>query len=457
MKRWRRDCLIAVFAVLLISTPVAGQNPPTPERYADWSTPPFASGEYSLRRQRLLSEIQQAGGGLLLIPSATGITNGETFRQADDFFYFTGLEFPRSILVFDADRSRAVLFAPRNDFRFDNPDRPNDFPGRPLGDDPSISAEAGMLDIRPFELLAEYLEQALQRGAVLRINLGSTVSDVPVDPFLSWTPELNLLRYLRVTIPEISVADAQLEIASVRMFKSDAELEKLRLAAALTANGIMAAAAFVRQNMDERGLEAEFEASCKRGGSQRLSFSSIIKSGPNSLWPWRILAAHYDRRNRVLQDGDLVIFDVGCELDSYVSDVGRTFPVSGSFTERQKEILEMVTAVSDSIIANIQPGATFTELMEVARRNIPEEHQRYMQAGMFFGHHLGLSAGDPSLPERPLEPGMVFTVEPWYYNHDENIAVFIEDVVAVTSTGAEVFTERLPRRPEDLERMVRLR
>jgi len=144
-------------------------------------------------------------------------------------------------------------------------------------------------------------------------------------------------------------------------------------------------------------------------------------------------------------------------LDSYVSDVGRTFPVSGSFTERQKEILEMVTAVSDSIIANIQPGATFTELMEVARRNIPEEHQRYMQAGMFFGHHLGLSAGDPSLPERPLEPGMVFTVEPWYYNHDENIAVFIEDVVAVTSTGAEVFTERLPRRPEDLERMVRLR
>ena len=77
-----------------------------------------------------------------------------------------------------------------------------------------------------------------------------------------------------------------------------------------------------------------------------------------------------------------------------------------------------------------------------------------MQTGVFFGHHIGMNAGDPSLPEAPLEPGMVFTVEPWYYNHDDAISVFIEDVVLVTDDGAEVLTAALPRIPEDLERMV---
>ena len=88
-------------------------------------------------------------------------------------------------------------------------------------------------------------------------------------------------------------------------------------------------------------MEAEF----KRQGSQRLAFSSIIKSGPNSLWPWRILASHYDRRNRTMETGELVIFDVGCEYNYYSSDVGRTFPVSGKFSPKQREILEMEVTV----------------------------------------------------------------------------------------------------------------
>jgi Xaa-Pro aminopeptidase len=77
-----------------------------------------------------------------------------------------------------------------------------------------------------------------------------------------------------------------------------------------------------------------------------------------------------------------------------------------------------------------------------------------MQAGFFFGHHIGLSVDDPYLPDAMLEPGMVFTVEPWYYNHEDKIAVFVEDDVLVTATGAEVLTASLPRAPEDLERLV---
>lgn len=152
--------------------------------------------------------------------------------------------------------------------------------------------------------------------------------------------------------------------------------------------------------------------------------------------------------------GELVIFDVGCEVDYYVSDVGRTFPVSGRFTPAQREILAMEVAVADAIIAAVRPGVTFAALQAEADLAIPAEHRPYMQTGLFFGHHIGLATGDPSLEEAPLEPGMVFTVEPWYYNRDLGIAVFTEDVVRVTETGAEVLTRGLPRTPEDLERLV---
>ena len=78
-----------------------------------------------------------------------------------------------------------------------------------------------------------------------------------------------------------------------------------------------------------------------------------------------------------------------------------------------------------------------------------------MQTPSYFGHHLGLSSGDPSLLEEPLAPGMVFTIEPWYYNHDLGISVFVEDVLLVTDDGVEVLTRTLPRTPDELERMVR--
>jgi Xaa-Pro aminopeptidase len=239
------------------------------------------------------------------------------------------------------------------------------------------------------------------------------------------------------------------------MIKSPLEIAALRKAADITVQGIIVAVKHIAPGVDERTLEAEMEAEFKRQGSPRIPFASIIKSGPNSLWPWRILAAHYERRNRKMKTGELVIFDVGCEYKNYVSDMGRTFPVSGKFTAEQKRILIMETAVSDAIIAAIKPGMTFADLKKVADATIPESEKKYMQVGLFFGHHLGLSSGDPNDPQAKLAPGMVFTVEPWYYNHDKNISVFTEDEVLVTSNGVEVLTKALPRTPEELERLMR--
>lgn len=372
--------------------PLSAQTPE--QRYSDWVRPGFRPQEYEFRRNRILDGLRATGGGLLLVPSSDGLTHGETFRQLEDFWYLTGLEVPQSMLVLDAERDVSILFMPRRDPRFENPGRPNDFPGRPLLEDYRIRGIGGADNYRDIAELEGFLRERAGAGEVLRVNAGAP-GDVP-DPAVpligSLDPTTSLIRRLRDDYPE--------------------------------------------------------------AGAQSIPFTPIIKSGPNSLWPWRVLAAHYDRRNRRMEDGDVVILDVGCEVNGYVSDVGRTLPANGAFTEIQREKLLVSTRAAEAVIAAIRPGVTLRELADMAYDAIPDEEEPYMQTPSFFGHHIGLSSGDPALLDEPLAPGMVFTVEPWYYNHDLGVSVFVEEVVLVTEGGAEVLTDALPRDPEALEALV---
>lgn len=446
--------LVAAAVVVGGPGPLSGQTPE--QRYADWARPGFRPQEYEFRRNRIIDGLRATGGGLLLVPSSDGLTHGETFRQLQDFWYLTGLEVVQSMLVLDAERGLSTLFMPQRDSRFENPGRPNDFPGRPLLDDYQLRGFGGADAYRDIAELDGFLRERLDAGAVLRVNAGraGAVPD-PVVPLVgTLDATASLIRRLRDDHPEAEIVNAFEVIARLRMVKTPAEIMRMRRAAAATMAGIRTAADLVRPGVDERTLQGAFERACREAGAQSIPFTPIVKSGPNSLWPWRVLAAHYNRRNRALRDGDLVIFDVGCEVNGYVSDVGRTFPVSGAFTDSQREKLLVSTRAAEAVIAAVRPGVTLRELTQVAYDAIPDEEEAYMQTPTFFGHHIGLSAGDPALIDEPLAPGMVFTVEPWYYNHDIGVSVFVEEVVLVTEEGAEVLTTALPRDPEGLEGMV---
>ncbi|MGE0587210.1 MAG: aminopeptidase P N-terminal domain-containing protein [Cyclobacteriaceae bacterium] len=444
-----------IYLLLFIANSIIVLAQTQEQPYFEWTNLPFPAEEYQQRRAKMLELIK--GKGIFLCPSSDGLSHGETFRQLDDFNYFTGLEIPNSMLVLDGYENEVILFLPKRDFRFENVSRKNDFPGRVLLADDQLKAKTGIDDFRDIETLDAFINSTIAANRSFFIDNGGNgnISLLETSFISSWSVEQMLIHHLQQNFPKAILQNAYAMIAKLRMVKSNHEIEMLRKAADITMTSIRVAAKSIKPGVDERTLEAELEAEFKRQGSPRLPFASIIKSGPNSLWPWRILAAHYERRNRKMNAGELVIFDVGCEYNYYVSDMGRTFPVSGKFSEEQKRILKMEIAVSDAIIAAIRPGNTFADLKAAADKAIPDNEKKYMQVGLHFGHHLGMSSGDPNDPEAELVPGMWFTVEPWYYNHDKGISVFTEDEVLVTEDGHELITKVLPRTPEGLEKLMK--
>ena len=444
---------ILSLSLLLFSTSFFAQTPE--QTYFEWTTMPFSKTELAQRRSNLIQTLKaQQKTGLVLIPAKDGFSYGETFRQLDDFYYFTGLELPNAILTIDIASATSVIYVPERDLRFHSNSRPNDFPGRPLLNDSEIIKKSG-LTLKNIDHFSAFINTQTNTNILVNNGRQGDIRFASSNYITTHSPIQILMQALQSKHKGLTFENIYNTIATVRMVKSPAEIEIMRKAAAITVKSIIAAAKTITVGVDERYLEGVLEGHYKRNGAQRLAFGSIIKSGPNSLWPWRILATHYNRRNRVMKAGDLVIFDVGCEYKNYVSDIGRTFPVSGKFSKRQREILTMEVGVADQIIDFIKPGITFQDIRNLTDRIIPDDAKQYMQVGLFFGHHLGLSTGDPDLPDATLKPGMIFTVEPWYYNHDEQISVFTEDIVLITETGCEVLSKGLPRTPEDLERMVK--
>ncbi len=445
-----RRVSLALFAVAIAAPTLRAQRA---ERFTAWTQPVFPVAEYVARRAAALSKLGE--NDVLLIPSGDGTSGGETFRQQDDFEYLVGLEVPRTILAIDGRTRRALLFTPNTDARFENAERPNDFPGRPLASDPALRALSGVDSVLTDSTLNAFLFSATQRGARVLINAGRPGAAVLPTPSAFAMPSAGavLATELQHEHAELTLTNAYPLMASLRMIKSPREIATMREAARLTMVAIARGAARVTPGIDERTLTGAFSSDCMALGAQRDAFTPIIKSGDNSLWPWRILGAHYTRRNRALLAGELVIYDVGCEFNHYVSDVGRTFPVNESFTPRQRELVEMVRRISDAVIAAAKPGATLAELQRVADKTIPETAKPFMQAPLYFGHHIGLDTGDPSLADAPLAPGMIFTIEPWYYNHRDSVAVFIEDEILITPSGSENLTAGLPRDADGLERL----
>jgi len=194
-------------------------------------------------------------------------------------------------------------------------------------------------------------------------------------------------------------------------------------------------------------------------GSESEGYAPIVGAGPNST------ALHYDKLDRKIQDGDIVVLDVGAQFAGYSADITRTLPANGKFTPRQREIYDIVLAAQNAAIAAIKPGANFCKNDKQSLYRIAYEyintHGKDLHGkplGQYFthglGHGIGLDVHDPTENCKPLQPGMVVTIEPGIYIPEENLGVRIEDDFLITETGAKFLSEKLPRDPDTIEKIM---
>jgi Xaa-Pro aminopeptidase len=191
------------------------------------------------------------------------------------------------------------------------------------------------------------------------------------------------------------------------------------------------------------------------GGCEREAYAPIVGSGMFST------VLHYNTNDKKIEDGDVVVLDVGGEYSGYAADITRTLPANGKFTPRQREIYEVVYGAQSAVLAAIKPGARMMDLDRIARdfmNNAKAKDSKGQPLGRYFihglGHHIGLHVHDPGTGNRALEPGMIFTVEPGIYIPEEKLGVRIEDIVLVTETGYKLMTARLPRSADEVEKLM---
>jgi Xaa-Pro aminopeptidase len=194
-------------------------------------------------------------------------------------------------------------------------------------------------------------------------------------------------------------------------------------------------------------------------GCETEAYAPIVGSGINST------VLHYNKLDRRIDGGEIVLMDVGGQYSGYASDITRTIPADGKFTPRQREIYEIVLGAQNASLAALKPGMMMggqgsNSLQKIAMDYIDSHGKdkegrtlgRYYIHGL--SHHVGLNVHDPSGPSRPLEPGMVITIEPGIYIPEESIGVRIEDDVLITPTGYKLLTARLPRSPDEIEKIM---
>src|SRR5215472_17413018 len=381
------------------------------------------------------------------------------FTQEENFYYLTGHneEGAGLILLPPADSkakkddfpAREILFLPEK-----NPTKEKWNGARMSPSDPGIEARTGFLDARGFTQMRATIER-------LATFYPTLYTILPYEKEMGGYPhEKETVDWLKLAVPQVALKDIRSNITDLRLIKSPSEVTFLRQAIDLSLEAHFAAMKMMRPGLWEYQVAAKMVEVHAMGGSEAEAYAPIVGAGPNST------ALHYDKLSRKIEDGDIVVLDVGAQYSGYSADVTRTIPANGKFTARQREIYEIVLGAQNAALAAIKPGAHFScrgkkdGLMNIAYDYI-NSHGKDREGrplGQYFihglGHNIGLNVHDPGENCSAFQPGMVVTVEPGIYIPEENLGVRIEDDVLITDSGYKLLSERLPRNPDEIEKIM---
>jgi Xaa-Pro aminopeptidase len=427
---------------------------------------------FARRRAALIDAMAAASpSAVAVIPSApVFIRNNDVeheYRQDSDLFYLTGFDEPESVAIVDAATRKVTLFV-----------RPRDR-DREVWDGPRAGVDGAKLlfgadDSFVIAELDDKLPTLLQNHRRVYYRLGHNRKFD--DRVLGAIDRVKARQRTGVSAPT-EVVDPGTILHEMRLRKTVPEVEAMRTAARITREAHEIAMRRTRPGMHEYEVEALLLDTFRRHGSERPAYGSIVGSGPNAC------VLHYRKNDRRIHDGDLLLIDAGCEYGYYASDVTRTFPVGQAFSREQQAIYELVLEAQLKGIEATRPGANLDAIhaldVDIITRGLvrlgllqgePEKLIETEGYKRFFmhrtSHWLGMDVHDVGSyyeagKPRPLEAGMVLTVEPGIYIAPDDasvpaewrgIGVRIEDDVLVTPSGPEVLTAGIPKTVDEVRR-----
>ena len=393
----------------------------------------ISPAEYADRRKKLLGEIGEA---------VAIVFAGEAradFKADPNFVYLTGLE----------NEAGAALLVDGG-----NPDAKRRFTLflRPLM--PETDRWDGLRDS-----LSKALRDRIGIETVVRTpQLPGTVTAALrrakqaacLHPFAIYpaavSADLNVFQQVAQRVPGVKIDDRTGLLLSMRATKSPAEIALIERAANITEAAYRHAVPHIRPGVNEGQIQLALETVYKQQGGG-VAYGSIVGSGISGT------VLHYVANSQPLQSGDLVVIDSAASFAGYASDVTRTYPVDGKFTEDQREVYDVVLKAELAAIKASKPGVRLSEI-DAAARNVIDKAGFGDAFIHSIGHPLGLTVHDV-VPDHPLKAGTVITVEPGVYLPDRKLGVRIEDDLVLTAKGNRNLTERIPKTVKDVEAAMR--
>ena len=443
MKR-RSSILRGVFALLLVVS--------LAPMLRAWEREPLSV--FAERRARLVAAVNAP----VVLFGYTGHEEANpsyVFMQEENFYYLTGhneegaalLLVPESAEQKGWSGAREILYLPPRDLAEERWNGPRMGP-----DDPGIQEKTGFARVETMAKLRDAL-------VALAKNYPEIYTELPGPHDEGYPHAANWSKWVKDLVPQASLKDVSSAVGTLRAIKSPGELALMQKAIEPSIDAQLAAMKMMRPGLYEYQLAARMVEIHAEAGCETEAYSPIVGTGFNST------VLHYNKLDRRIEDGDMVLMDVAGQYSGYASDITRTIPANGKFTPRQREIYEIVLGAQNAAMEALKPGMTLggqgsTSLQKIAMDYIDSHGKdkegrslgRYYIHGL--SHHVGLDVHDPSGPPRPLEPGMVVTIEPGIYIPEENLGVRIEDDVLITPTGYKQLTARLPRSPDEIEKIM---
>lgn len=406
---------------------------------------------YQNRREQFLHTDNSPFLTILYSGKAPVRSADETYHFSVDrnFYYLTGMDLENAVLVMIRENNSKVysnLYVDIRDIET----------AKWIGSSPSVDSIKEISDIEniyPLNLWEPHIHRFLS-SRINRPSLGLNLWRCrPNDPP---TTSHQISAWICSTYPEVDIVNIFPSLAKARLIKSKDELVNMAFAQNTTQKALEELYAYVSPEMNECEIEGIFDFSLRKQGVKETAFPSIIAGGT------RATTLHYAENDHIVHDNELVLLDLGSTHQHYCADISRTFPINGKFTERQKQLYNIVLEAQNRVISAAIPGITLRELNDIvieyyqtALKNIGLlDNGKSVKDYYYHGvsHPLGLDTHDISLPElETLVPGMVITVEPGLYIAEEGIGIRIEDDILITNDSPINLSSNIAKKPEDIE------